>query len=442
MSSLELLRELIRNQCVNDGTPESGHEYRSVDTIAQYLGQSGNVYQAVERRPSVVYRVPGQDRDAPALLLLPHLDVVPVNRTGWSIDPFGAEISDGFVWGRGAIDMLNVTAAMVQVFAEYLNGQVDPLPGDLILAAVADEEAAGKLGARYLVSEHLPAIDAPFVLTEIAYPSLPGRNGPLYPVTVGEKGPMWTKVRAQGTPGHGSTPFLSDNALAPVAKAAAALFDAETPVVLTEEWRLLVAGLDLDPGLAERLLDPDQLDLALSELAIDDPGLARYFHAVTHLTVSPNLLRAGVKANVIPDQAELEVDLRAMPGMDRALVDGVLRKLIGAPADRLDLVPVADFPAIYSGRANTLWEAIESAIASKTGSRDLLPVVTPAATDARFLRQRGSIAYGVGLFDDRMSFTEFLTLFHGHDERVSVDSFEKTEQLLRGVVGEFGRLNR
>ncbi len=440
-SALELFQQLIRNSCVNDGTPSSGQEVRSVETIAEFLGQPGSVHEPEPGRQSVVYRIPGSNPQAPALLLLPHLDVVPVNPSGWSVDPFGAEISDGFIWGRGAIDMLNVTSAMVQIFAEYLDGTHPQLPGDLILAAVADEEAAGGFGARYLVEEQWSLVDAPFVLTEVAYPTLPGAGGPLYPVTVGEKGPMWTKIRSAGTPGHGSSPFQTDNALAPLTTALAALFDAETPVAITEEWKQLVEGLDLDPELKVRLLDPDLLDPALADLAVDDPGLARYFHAVTHLTVSPNVLRAGIKANMIPDHAEAEVDVRALPGMDRTMVDQVLRKLMGAPSDRLDLIPVADFPAHFSDRANTLWEAVAAAVETQTGSRQLLPLVTPATTDARFFRSRGAVAYGVGHFDERMSFAEFLALFHGHDERVSVDSFEQTVSLLRLVVANFGSLN-
>jgi len=148
-----LLQQLIRNRCVNDGTRESGDEYRSVATLADFFGSAGTVVEPAPGRQSVVYRVPGLDPEAPKLLLLPHLDVVPVNMAGWSVDPFAAEISDGFVWGRGAVDMLNVTAAMAVTFKEYMSGVVPPLAGDLIFAAVADEEAAGSLGARYLVDE-------------------------------------------------------------------------------------------------------------------------------------------------------------------------------------------------------------------------------------------------------------------------------------------------
>lgn len=438
---VELLQELIRNRCVNDGTPESGQEVRSVLTIADFLGERGEVVEPRPGRQSVVYRVPGTNPEAPALLLLSHLDVVPANPKGWKVDPFAAEIVDGFVWGRGAIDMLNLTAAMVVIFDEYRRGSVPPLPGDLILAAVADEEAAGGLGAEYLVKERFELVDAPFVLTEVGYPALSSPSGPLFPVAVGEKGPFWTRVKSSGTPGHGSIPFGADNALADLVGGVALLFDAESPVTLTEEWLSLVEALALDPKLAERLIDPERLDDALADLAVEDPLLAGYFHAITHLTISPNLVRGGSKVNMIPDLAEAEIDIRALPGTDRAAVDGVLRKLMGAPGESLELEPVADHASYFSGRENPLWEAIAAGFLDQTGSDRLQPVTIPATTDARFFRSRGAVAYGIGLYDGKVSFTEFLTLFHGHNERVSVDSLHKTTELLRSVLVHFGRLS-
>ena len=437
---VELLQELIRNRCVNDGTRESGHEVRSVETLREFFGETGVVVEPSRGRQSVVYRVPGNDADAEPLLLLPHLDVVPVNTAGWSVDPFAAEISDGFVWGRGAVDMLNVTAAMAVVFRKYLTGQLPPLAGDLIFAAVADEEAAGLLGARHLVDEHWDLVAANFVLTEIAYPSIPTPSGPIHPVGAGEKGPFWSKLRSKGTPGHGSGPYQADDALEPMVAALGGLFATPSPVSITQQWRLLVEALELPGDLGERLTDPDQVDAAIDEVAVLDPRMARYFHSATHLTVSPNMLRAGVKSNVIPDEAEADVDLRALPGMNRDFVDSHLRKAMGRDGDSIEIVPLSDFEATMSGASDPLWRAIEEALWEETGVRRAVPLLMPGATDARFFRARGASAYGVGLFDDRVSFSEFLSLFHGHDERVSVRSVERTTDLIERVVGHFGHL--
>jgi acetylornithine deacetylase/succinyl-diaminopimelate desuccinylase-like protein len=433
-----LTQALIRNACVNDGTPDGGQEHRSVTTLADYFGRSGEIIEPHPGRQSVVYRVPGTVEGAPSLTLLPHLDVVPVTPSGWSRDPFGGEIADGFVWGRGAIDMLNLTASMAVVFRRYLEGTERPLPGDLIYAAVADEEAGGALGAGW-IAEHRPDLLAgEYLLTEIATPHVAPGGG--LPVTVAEKGPAWRVLRTSGTPGHGSQPYASDNALVPLAEAITLLASTPTPVVISEEWRQFVEGSGLPPDLVVRLTDPDRVDGAIDELREIDVGLARWAHACTHMTVAPTVLRSGAKHNVIPDGGEARIDVRITPGQDETTVDDHLRKVLGpALYDEIDVVPDTEFPATGSALEGPLWEAIGDAAEVTTGSRRRLPMLIPVTTDARFFRAAGTQAYGVGLFDGRMGFGEMLTLFHGHDERVSVASLHRTTELLAETIAAFGR---
>ena len=211
----ELLVALVRNACVNDGMSESGHESRSVETLAEALGDPDEVVEAAPGRQSAVWRVPGTVPGAPRLALMGHLDVVPANPEGWSVDPFEGVIHDGFVWGRGAVDMLNLTAAMAAVFGRYRRGDLDALPGDLLFLAVADEENGGGLGADPLVRERWDLVGCEALLTEIAYPALETPGGIAYPVNVGEKGPHWRRLISRGTPGHGSVPYGQDNASDP-----------------------------------------------------------------------------------------------------------------------------------------------------------------------------------------------------------------------------------
>lgn len=436
----ELLQALIRNACVNDGTPESGQEIRSVATLTDYFGEVGEVFEPIPGRASCVYRIPGSDPSAPSLMLMGHLDVVPVNPAGWSVDPFAAERVDGFVWGRGAIDMLNLTAAMAVVFKRHLTGGARRLPGDLIFLAVADEEASGTHGARWLVEHAWDTVRCDYLLTEIATPMLPGSYGPGLPVTIAEKGLQWRRVSASGTPGHGSQPFGTDNALVPVAEVVARLAASPSPVVITDAWRRFVEAWA--PGeIADALLDPDQVDAAIDSLAMDDMGLARWAHACTHLTVSPNLLSAGVKANVVPDTAAAEVDVRSLPGQDEADVDDHFRKVMG-PAlwERVELAMTDPTRSTDSDASGPLWDALGQALASIRPDARLVPALSPVATDARFFRPRGTTAYGVGLFDDRVGFGDFMRMFHGHDERVSEDSLALTVQLLGTTVAGFGEL--
>lgn len=433
---IELLQQLIRNQCVNSHTPDSGHEHRSVATLQEYFGAEGEVFEPVAGRESLIYRVKGSDREAPSLALVPHLDVVPADPSGWSVDPFGAEIVDGFLYGRGAVDMLNITAAMAQAARPYVSGEIEAR-GDLVFAAVADEEAGGVFGAQPLVADHWDLVGADYVLTEVAYPAVEYSEGPAIPVAIGEKGGFWSRLESTGRPGHGSAPYGADNALQKMVAAVQGVFDTPMPVGIIPEWVDFVASLDIDPELAADLINPDRVDEAIDRLAADDPLFARYAHAVTHLTVSPNIVDGGVKANIIPDSAHAYVDIRTLPGMDRPYVDSHLRKAMGHAADHIDIAEVTDFEATLSPVGNPLWEAIADGVDDLEGHRDLLPTLMSVSTDARFWRAKGSVGYGVGLFDDRMTFSEMLALFHGHDERVSVESVGKTAALYERVLHHF-----
>lgn len=433
---ITLLQTLIQNACVNDGTRNSGHEHRSVETLLEYFGVAGEIFEPAPGRQSLIYRISGTDPDAPSLALVPHLDVVPVEPSGWSQDPFGGEIIDGFVYGRGAIDMLNVTAAMSAAVHPYLTGETQPR-GDLLFIAVADEEGGGRFGASALVEERWDLVRADYLLTEVAYPPPSSATEPLVPVAIGEKGAFWSTLTATGTPGHGSAPYQSDNALRKMVKALHGLFESDTPVSISPEWENFLSALALEDDLKEALTDPDRVDEAIDRLAVTDPLFARYVHAVTHLTVSPNMLDAGMKANIIADGAKASVDIRALPGMDRDFVDSYLLKAMGSARDDIEIAPQMDKESTISPIGNPLWDAIASSVEELEGHRNLLPTLMNVGTDARFWRPKGTIAYGVGLFDDRMTFSEMLALFHGHDERVTVKSVERTTALYERVLHHF-----
>jgi len=433
---ITLLQTLIQNACVNDGTRDSGQEHRSVETLLEYFGVAGEIFEPVPGRQSLIYRISGTDPDAPSLAFVPHLDVVPVEPSGWSQDPFGGEIIDGFVYGRGAIDMLNVTAAMSAAVRPYLTGEIQPR-GDLILIAVADEEGGGRFGASALVEERWDLVRADYLLTEVAYPAPSYAAEALVPVAIGEKGAFWSTLTATGTPGHGSAPYQSDNALRKMVEALQGLFESDTPVSISPEWENFLSALALEDDMKEALTDPDRVDEAIDRLAVTDPLFARYVHAVTHLTVSPNMLDAGMKANIIADGAKASVDIRALPGMDRDFVDSYLFKAMGNARDDIEIAPQMDKESTISPIGNPLWDAIANGVEELEGHRNLLPTLMNVGTDARFWRPKGTIAYGVGLFDDRMTFSEMLALFHGHDERVTVKSVERTTALYERVLHHF-----
>lgn len=435
----ELCAQLIRNACVNDGTPESGHESRSVETIAGYLGTAGTVVEPHPGRASSVVRIEGVDPDAPTLMLMGHTDVVPVTEATWSRDPFGGEVVDGILWGRGAVDMLNLTAAMAVVMKRALSGDLAVPPGGLVYLAVADEEAGGSLGAGWLI-DHDPALVAcDDLLTEIAYPTIELGGGSVQPVMVAEKGPSWRTLHGHGTPGHASAPLGRENALEPVVEAVRALLRSEGPVLVGPEWRAFVAGLGADPELAGALVDPNLVDGVIADVAETDPGVARYLHACTRLTVAPTIVQGGSKANTIPDQASVTVDMRLLPGQEPADADRHLHELLGEDLGGMTDEAHDAMGGNASPASGRLWEALGAAYGS-LGIDELTPAMTPATTDARFFRERGVRAYGAGWFDQTASFGEFLDMFHGNDERISIGSLDRTVDLLERVVLAYGEV--
>lgn len=437
--AVELLISLIQNACVNDGSEDSGEEHRSVATLQSFLGAEGEVFEPHPGRQSVVYRVRGSAEGAPALALLTHLDVVPAGEQGWEHDPFGGERADGFVWGRGAVDMLNMAASMATAFRPYLRGDLGPLPGDLLFIATADEEAGGFLGAKWLIDNHPDVVHCQYLLTEVAYPPVPTGDGLAYPVSVAEKGPYWRRLTARGIPGHGSQPYGRENAVVDLGLAIARLVESPTPVGITAEWRSTVEALGLGEDISSALLDPDRLDDAIEALAAADPQMARIAHALTHLTVSPNVVDGGIKANMIAEEGVAEIDIRALPGQDETTVDDHLRKALGSELyDRIEIEPIMDYPAGTSPASGPLWDAVGDGLEEVAGTRRRFANLISGTTDARFFRSKGVVAYGAGVIDDRISLGEFSSMFHGHNERISEDSIGHTADFLGTTISRFG----
>jgi acetylornithine deacetylase/succinyl-diaminopimelate desuccinylase-like protein len=314
----ELLQLLIRNACVNDGTPSSGGESRNAELLQSYLEGSGlelERYESGPGRANLVTRIEGSDPAGPSLLLLGHTDVVPAAEEAWRHDPFGGELIDGMVWGRGAVDMLNLTASMA-VAVKHLAARGFAPRGTLIYAAVADEEALGTFGADWLLREHADAVRADGVITESGgfLMPLPSTTGPKLPVIVAEKGAYWCTLRVRGTPGHASTPFHTDNALVKAAEVIRALAGIDSAGRLDDVWSRFVADYDLPPELASMLSDPRGWRLP-RDAALDQIGLARELHAIADR--SPHDRARRVKTNVIPDTVDIQVDVRTIPGHER-----------------------------------------------------------------------------------------------------------------------------
>jgi acetylornithine deacetylase/succinyl-diaminopimelate desuccinylase-like protein len=438
----ELLQRLIRNACVNDGTPESGQEVRNVDLLRDYLSGPGvdlEVYEPLPGRASLVARIEGSDPRAPRLLLMGHTDVVPVSPQGWHRDPYGGEIVDGVVWGRGAIDMLNLTATMAVALRRLARSGFRPR-GTLVYLAVADEEAGGSHGARWLVEHARDAVAADWVVSESAWPPVPTPEGERLLVTVGEKGIFWLRLRVHGTPGHGSRPLGADNALVKAAEVVRRLASHHSDTVLRDDWaavwRRWLEGMGYPPDVVALLTDPNRVDEGIARL---DPGMAATAHACTHMTIAPTVARGGVKTNVIPDEVELQVDIRLLPGQTPEGAIAELREALGDLADDVDIEVIDRTVPTVSPTDTPLWEALVRAARALRPQATLIPALTTGGTDARFFRELGIPAYGFGLCTPRFTLGEYAAMFHGNDERIDQESLglsvELWEHLARDLLG-------
>ncbi len=434
----ELLQLLIRNRCVNDGSPESGQEERSASLLKTYLEGSGvdlHSWVPAPGRTSLMARLPGRDASAPSLTWLGHTDVVPAAAQGWRHDPFGGELIDGEVWGRGAIDMLDLTATMAVGLRHLARSGFRP-SGTLTYIAVADEEAMSRFGAHWL-TEHVPdEVHSDYVITESGgFPMRTADGQTRLPVVVAEKGLCWCVLTVRGTPGHGSQPFRTDNALVKAAELVRRISEHHPPAQMHDAWRRFIEGMAFPAELSGPLLDPDRVRAFCQQLPA--VGLARLAHASTHTTLAPTMMAAGTKINVIPDRVTLQVDIRTLPGWDATDVRAMLAEAIGDLADDVEIALPSCEQASSSPVDTPLWDALQRVTDHHYPGARNVPFLTAGATDARFHRALGSVAYGFGLHSRRISFEDYAAMFHGLDERVDVDSLQLCTELWTTLARDF-----
>lgn len=437
-----LLQQLIRNRCVNDGSPESGHESRNADTLREFLTSGGpasehETLEAVAGRSSLVARIEGSDPTAPSLCLMGHTDVVPANADTWARDPFGGDVVDGEIWGRGAVDMLNQTAAMAVAFRRLSLAGFRPR-GSLVYVAAADEEAGGRRGVGTLVDQRPEMVVTDYCLTEVGGMTARAADGAMT-VAVGaaEKGTAEVRVTIRGAASHGSSPYGSDNALVTAAEVVRRIASARGPARIEETWRGWVLAQGYGDELTSTLLDPDRVWEALPTMSA---ALARHAHACTHLTAAPTTVTPGPaqKINTIPDVVTIGLDIRTLPGQDvddvRSFLDGVLGDL----GERVEYeFPVPPRGGTTSAAGTPLWSTMERAVQRAYPEATLLPSMIAGATDARYLRPRGVTTYGFGLLSTRLEASRYWAMFHGKDERIDLESLALSVDLWEWLAREF-----
>jgi acetylornithine deacetylase/succinyl-diaminopimelate desuccinylase-like protein len=405
--TLDHLRALIRL----DTTNPPGNERLAADYLGAALGRESIESVTVEPQPTranLVARIAGRDRNRPSLMLSSHTDVVPVEASRWTREPFGAEIAQGCVWGRGSIDMKSKCAMDLGLAMAIRRAGALP-DRDLILAAVADEEAGSELGARYLVDRHPDLVRAGFVLNETGGFTLHLGERRFYPIQVAEKGFVTVKMTVSGAPGHGSMP-RTDTAIGWMADLIGRLTRTAMPRRPTPLMRRILADL----GVA--------IDKA--------PAL---FRPMLSNTVTPTILRAGYKDNVIPGEAWALLDGRTLPGQDERSFLLELRDIVG-PEPVLEVVKSA--PPVESSPDTPLFNLIKSRTEAADPGARAIPWMLPGATDSKFYAQLGAICYGFApvRLDARVPFG---SLYHGNDERMPIEGFLWGLRLYTDVVLSF-----
>jgi acetylornithine deacetylase/succinyl-diaminopimelate desuccinylase-like protein len=422
--------ELLSRYLKIDTTNPPGNEDRGVAFFAEILQKEGiayKTYQASPGRSSIRADIPGTGEKG-AVILLNHIDVVPARSDEWSVDPFSGEVKDGFIYGRGALDMKGQGILELLAFLEFKRKGLTPCR-DLIFLAVADEEAGGKNGVQFLLDNHADEFQADLVINEGGFGLnnvLPDR--PLFMIATAEKGVCRVKLTRSGPPGHGSAPH-GENALEKLVQGLSRLLEKENPVIITpliaEYFKQLASSWEfLKPYLQDG--NPETLVEALAQNSmLDNPHMA----AMLKNTISLNLLHAGNKVNVIPSSAEADLDIRLLPGTDPDTVIADIKahladediKVESAGASRASesSMDTEDFSIIKRVHLEHFPDAL--AVAS----------LLFGASDSRFFREKGIACYGVcpmliGLED--------LGKIHGIDERISEENMIKGTEVYIDIV--------
>jgi len=408
-----LCQDLIRIDTTNTGdSATSAGERAAAEYVAAKLdevGISAEILESEPKRANVIARIPGADRTRGALLLHGHLDVVPAEPAEWSVHPFSGEVRDDYLWGRGAVDMKDTDAMTLAVVRQWMREGTTP-PRDIVLAFVADEEAGGRKGARWLVDNRPELFEGcTEAISEVGGFSLTVRDDlRLYLIETAEKGIGWMKLTARGRPGHGSM-VHEDNAVTRLCEAVARLGVHEFPIVMTKTVRAFLEAVSEAFGVE---LDPDDVEGTLARLG----NLARIVGATLRNTANPTMLDAGYKANVVPSSATAVVDGRFLPGQEEEF-ERQLAAILGPGIEREWVVKDQALETAFDG---PLVEQMAAALKAEDPGAHAIPYMLSGGTDGKSFERLGMRCFGFSplrLPPD----LDFAALFHGIDERVPVE---------------------
>jgi acetylornithine deacetylase/succinyl-diaminopimelate desuccinylase-like protein len=411
---VKICQDLIRIPSVNFGEGK-GDEKAVAEYVVASLAEVGikaTIYESAPNRCNVIANIEGADTSRPGLVVHGHIDVVPANAADWSVDPFGAEIRDGMIWGRGAVDMKNVDAMILAIVRKWARTGYKP-PRNIVLAFFADEEAGMTFGSRWMAAEH-PEVFAGCTeaISEVGGFSVTVGDGKrLYFVEAAQKGIHWMKLTAAGRAGHGSM-MNDENALTALSEAVAKIGRFNWPQRYTETVKILCKKIAQATG---KPYDEKDLRPLLKEIG----PTARMIGATLQNTANPTMLEAGYKANVIPGSASAVIDGRFLPGYEDELNE-TIRSIIGPD---ITIETVSRDIALEVNFEGDLVDAMCSAITKHDPEGIPVPYLMSGGTDNKALSELGIIGYGFSPLRLPADL-DFMALFHGVDERVPISGLE------------------
>jgi acetylornithine deacetylase/succinyl-diaminopimelate desuccinylase-like protein len=385
------------------------------DVFDEY-GISNEIIESAPGRGNIIATIGEGER---SLLFLSHIDVVPA-AGDWGFAPFGGEIKDGFVHGRGALDCKGLTVA--EAYAMIQLASTTNLKGRLIFAATADEETGGRQGAKYLVENHKEKLMADFAINEGGHFPLMIGGKRCHFIQIGEKGTCWLRLKTGGISAHGSVPMLGSNAVLKMTEVINRLGQYQPEITLAPEVKQLIQESARFEGLSDEV-NEDNLDQVIA--GFKDEAFAAYLKAVTRMTVSPNVVHGGLKTNIVPDNCEAEVDIRVLPGQDKDYVVGELAPALGDA----DVETILYHGPSFSSSDTDSYRLVLDTFKESLGDVVILPCVSSGASDSRYLRGEGMPAYGISMLaldlDPRMTQS-----MHGRDEKIDIESLKLNAEIL------------
>ena len=424
---VEICRDLIRMDTSNYGDGSGPGERKAAEYVAERMTGAGldpQVFESEPGRTSVVARMAGKNPDLPALVVHGHLDVVPAAAEDWSVDPFSAEVKDGLIWGRGAVDMKDMDAMILASMESLARTGTRP-ERDIVFAMFADEEAGGVHGAQWAVRNRPELFEgATEAISEVGGFSGEIAGQRVYYVQTAEKGLAWLRLLAHGRAGHGSQ-INTDNAVTRLAGAVARIGEHPWPIEFTKTTEQFVSIVEEMTGVDFDESDPSAF---LEQLGT----VSRFVGATFQNTANPSLLKSGYKANVIPGTAEAQIDVRTLPGQQEDVLE-IIRKLAG---EHVEVEPIHLATSLEVPFEGDLVDRMVEALGAEDPGAPVMPYTLSGGTDNKSLSELGIAGYGFAPLRLPREL-DFTAMFHGVDERVPVDSLVFGTKVLHRLLTSY-----